>query len=84
MAEGENNIHGPNGELELVYAHMPQNDKQQVEQLIREYESDPAKGLAHGVQKDAIQNALGARTLADEVKACQKNWRCYFELVTIK
>jgi hypothetical protein len=63
---------------------MPQNDKQQIEQIVKEYESDPAKGLAHGVQKDAIQNAFGARAIADEVKACQKNWRCYFELVTIK
>lgn len=73
-----------NGELELVYAHMPQNDKQQIDQVVREYESDPAKGLAHGVQKDAIQNAFGARAIADEAKACQKNWRCYFELVSIK
>ena len=70
-----------NGTLELVYANMPQNDKQQIEQVVREYESDPAKGLAHGVQKDAIQNAFGARATTDEVKACQKNWCCYFELV---
>ncbi len=69
---------------ELEYAHMPQNDKQQVEQVIREYESDPAKGLAHGVQKDAIQNAFGARLLQDEVKACKTNWKCCFELFKIK
>jgi len=29
-----------NGELELVYVHMPQNDKQQIEQVVKEYESD--------------------------------------------
>jgi hypothetical protein len=84
MSEEKQNTQENNGELELVYAHMPQNDKQQVEQVVREYESDPAKGLAHGVQKDAIQNAFGARAIADEVKACKKNWRCYFELVKIK
>jgi hypothetical protein len=71
-------------ELQLDYAHMPQNDKQQIEQVVREYEGDPAKGLAHGVQKDAIQNAFGARVIPDEVKACKKNWKCYFELLSIK
>ena len=71
-------------EIESLYAHMPQNDKEQIEQVVREYEGYPAKGLAHGVQKDAIQNAFGARSIADEAKACQKNWRCTFELVSIK
>ena len=84
MSEEKQTIQGSSGELELVYANMPQNDKQQIDQVVREYESDPAKGLAHGVQKDAIQNAFGARAIVDEAKACQKNWRCYFELVTIK
>ena len=32
-----------------------------LEQLIRDYETQPAKGLAHGLQKDAIQNGWGAR-----------------------
>src|SRR5438552_3708590 len=32
-----------------------------LEQLARDYESPPAKGLAHGLQKDAIQNGWGAR-----------------------
>jgi hypothetical protein len=84
MSEEALKVQEVNGELELVYVHMPQNDKQQIEQVVKEYESDPAKGLAHGVQKDAIQNAFGARAIADEVKACQKDWRCYFELVSIK
>jgi hypothetical protein len=29
-------------------------------QLLRDYETPPAKGIAHGVQKDAIQNGWGA------------------------
>lgn len=84
MSEEKNKIQDENGELELVYAHMPQNDKQQIDQVVREYEGYPAKGLAHGVQKDAIQNAFGARAIADEAKACKNNWRCFFELTTIK
>ena len=32
-----------------------------LEQLVRDYETHPAKGLAHGLQKDAIQNGWGAR-----------------------
>lgn len=83
MIEENSNIQNNNNEIFLDYVHMPQNDKQQIEQIIREYESDPAKGLAQGVQKDAIQNAFGARVIADEVKACKKNWGCYFELVTL-
>jgi hypothetical protein len=73
-----------NGELELDYVNMPQNDKEQLEQIAREYAAEPAKGLAHGVQKDAIQNAFGARAEANEVKACKGGWRCKFELTTIK
>lgn len=84
MSEEKQVTQESSDELELVYANMPQNDKQQIEQVVREYESEPAKGLTHGVQKDAIQNAFGARVIADEVKSCQRNWRCYFELVQIK
>jgi hypothetical protein len=65
------------------YVHVPQNDKQQIEQVVREYESEPAKGIAHGVQKDAIQNAFGARIIADELKSCKQNWGCTFELISI-
>lgn len=77
----------PNGlttDLELVYVHMPQNDLEQIKQVVREYESEPAKGLAHGVQKDAIQNGFGARVVSSEVKACEKTWKFYFELTAIK
>jgi len=64
------------------YVHVPQNDKQQIEQVVREYETE-GKGLAHGVQKDAIQNGFGARVIKDEIKACEK-WKFYFELIKIK
>ena len=32
-----------------------------LDQVIRDYETPPAKGLAHALQKDAIQNGWGAR-----------------------
>lgn len=62
---------------------MPQNDRSQIEQIKQEYQSLPAKGLAHGVQKDAIQNGIGARTTKSVPKACKKNWKFNFELVEI-
>jgi len=65
-----------------TYVVMPQNDLKQIEQVNREYESDPSKGLAHGVQKDAIQNGFGARKVKSERKAC-RNWKFYFELKEI-
>lgn len=65
------------------YVTMPQNDLAQIEQVGREYNSEPAKGIAHGVQKDAIQNGFGAREEAKEVLACQ-TWEMNFELKTIR
>src|SRR6266566_7977582 len=32
-----------------------------LDQVRRDYETEPARGLAHGLQKDAIQNGWGAR-----------------------
>ena len=37
------------------------NIKGQIDQLIKGYETEPAKGLVHGFQKDIIQNAWGHR-----------------------
>lgn len=68
----------PNGD----YVQMPQDDMAQIDQVGREYCSDPAKGLAHGVQKDAIQNGFGARAEVGEVKAC-RTWSMTFELKQI-
>ncbi len=64
------------------YVQMPQDDMAQIEQIVREYCSEPGKGLAHGVQKDAIQNGFGARAITNEKRACQ-TWRFYFELLKI-
>jgi hypothetical protein len=61
------------------YVQMPQDDMAQIEQVGREYCSDPGKGLAHGVQKDAIQNGFGARAEVREVEACRA-WSMTFEL----
>lgn len=83
MEELKNGISEGKESLEIAYVHMPQNDKQQIEQVVREYESEPAKGLAHGVQKDAIQNAVGARLVKSESDSYRGNWRCNFELVEI-
>jgi hypothetical protein len=64
------------------YVQMPQDDMAQIEQVGREYSSEPAKGLAHGVQKDAIQNGFGARAEVREVEAC-RNWSMTFQLKQI-
>ena len=64
------------------YIAMPQNDKQQIEQIAREYESEPAKGLAHGIQKDAIQNAVGARLPGREPNS-YRQWQFTFELLKV-
>lgn len=61
---------------------MPQFDTAQLEQIVREYNAEPAKGLTHGVQKDAIQNGFGARAVAREKQAC-KDWCFTFELLKI-
>ncbi len=65
------------------YVTMPQNDLQQIEQIAREYEGEPSKGIAHGLQKDAIQNGAGARKGKHEPKAYE-HWKFYFELLKIK
>jgi len=64
------------------YVQMPQNDVQQIAQIVAEYSSEPAKGLTHGIQKDAIQNATGARLIEKE-KTGYKDWKIVFELIKI-
>ncbi len=63
------------------YVTMFQNDTEQISQVLREYEQE--KGLAHGVQKDAIQNGFGARKRNSAAKACQGEWAFHFELKNI-
>lgn len=66
------------------YVIMPQNDFQQIEQIVREYESEPAKGLTHGIQKDAIQNGIGARLQGRSEPNSYRDWMFVFELLKIK
>lgn len=66
----------------IGYVQMPQDDMAQIEQIVREYCSEPGKGLAHGTQKDALQNGVGARAVANEKEAF-KTWCFYFELLKI-
>ena len=65
------------------YVIMPQNDFQQIEQIVREYESEPAKGLTHGIQKDAIQNGIGARLQGRSEPNSYRDWMFVFELLKI-
>lgn len=41
---------------------VPTNWRSQIDQIVRGYEHEPAKGLVHGIQKDAIQNSWGHKT----------------------
>lgn len=63
------------GKTAQVTTPPPANWSNYLEQLIREYETQPAKGLAHGLQKDAIQNGWGAR---------DGNKRFRFEITLLK
>ena len=47
-----------------------------LEQAVREYNTDPALGVAHGLQKEAIQNSHGARDKQSRVP-----WTCSFRLL---
>lgn len=65
--------------MDLSYERVPQNDLVALKHVKYGYETDPAKGLTHGLQKDAIQNALGA---AVNYKSLKK-WKVTFELIEI-
>jgi len=47
-----------------------------LDQAVREYNTDPALGLAHGLQKEAIQNSHGAKDRQSKVQ-----WSCRFRLL---
>lgn len=66
------------------YVNTPQNDLRQIEQIAREYESEPAKGVAHGLQKDAIQNGVGARIYSGSEPNSYKNWSFKFKMLKIE
>jgi hypothetical protein len=65
--------------MEISYELVPQNDLVALQYVKDDYETDPAKGLTHGLQKDAIQNALGAAVNQKSLK----NWKITFELLKI-
>ena len=67
---------------ETDYFPMGQNDLKQIEQIALEYNGEPAKGLSHGVQKDAIQNGVGARVSGSEPSS-YNNWKFTFELLEL-
>ena len=66
--------------MDINYERIPQNDKVAIQYVKDDYESQPAKGLTHGLQKDVIQNSIGA---AIKFKSL-KNWSVKFELIKIK
>lgn len=55
---------------------VPTNWKSNINQVVAGYETEPAKGLVHGFQKDAIQNTWGAR-----LNKRGTGWGTKFELI---
>lgn len=47
--------------MEYSVTQRRSNIKSQIDQIIKGYETEPAKGLVHGFQKDIIQNSWGHR-----------------------
>ncbi len=64
--------------MQIQYTTLSQNDKQGIDYVKKDYNKDPAKGLTHGLQKDAIQNSVGA----SQTKKF-KDWKITFELTLI-
>ncbi|MEG1506389.1 MAG: hypothetical protein RR478_02705 [Bacilli bacterium] len=56
------------------------NIKEELNQIIKGYESEPAKGLVHGFQKDAIQNSWGHRINSKK----GEGWELIFKLLKNK
>lgn len=52
------------------------NFKEQINQFIKGYNTEPAKGLLHGFQKDIIQNSWGHRI---NLKNKDKKWKLTIE-----
>lgn len=65
--------------IELKFQRVPQNDRVAIRYVKVDYESGSAKGLVHGLQKDAIQNSVGA---AKNIKNL-KSWEITFDLLSI-
>lgn len=54
---------------------VPTNWKSNIDQVVAGYDTQPAKGLVHGFQKDAIQNGWGAKKYKTG-----KDWGIRFQL----
>ncbi len=65
--------------MELNYQRVPQNDLVGIRYVKDDYESWPARGIIHGLQKDAIQNGVGA---AKKIRSFDE-WEMTFELTEI-
>lgn len=63
----------------LSSVQVPINWKSNIEQVVAGYETEPAKGLIHGFQKDSIQNSWGARATKKG-----KGWGTRFQLIENK
>lgn len=63
---------------EEEYGNVPYDDLEHLKIVMGKYESGESKNIAHGLQKDAIQNALGAILKSD--KNSFENWKVTFEL----
>jgi len=59
---------------------VPTNWKSNIQQVVKGYETEPAKGLIHGLQKDFTQNAWGQRKNLSE----GKGWGMEFTLLENK
>lgn len=64
--------------MELKYERVPTNDLVGIKYVKADYETQPAKGLTHGLQKDAIQNSLGAAK-----ESTLRHWSVEFELTEL-
>lgn len=65
-------------ENKIVFQSVLHNDKAEIEYVKKDYGATPSKGLIHGLQKDAIQNAVGATATRKF-----RDWKITFELKEI-
>ncbi|MCA1060291.1 hypothetical protein LCL96_15235 [Rossellomorea aquimaris] len=55
---------------------VPTNWRSNIDQVVAGYETEPAKGLVHGLQKDGLQNMWGAKNNRKGT-----NWGAKFQLI---
>src|SRR5437870_9495777 len=57
-----------------IITNPPSNWSNYLDHMRRDYNTSPAQGIAHGLQKDGIQNGWGARTR-------ERGWSFEFRLL---